>query len=159
VRFVRATKENSVFYLGEREKQLLFQLLKLYPRVPSAHHRLSRGDNSKSNAESQRLIEEALADQCRANKKVVEGLLKDPGRFVQSGSGYHLSLSAGEREWLLEILNDIRVGSWINLGSPEVITEFAEPNARQDLNFWAMELAGFFQMALLRPLEDTSLEG
>jgi hypothetical protein len=154
MRFVRSSKDRSIFYVGKREKQMLFQLLKLYPRVPSEHHRLSRSNGGKANAESQRLIEEALAEQRRDNKKVVAGLLNDPGRFIENGAGYHLTLTIAEREWLLEILNDIRVGSWINLGSPEVITEFAEPSDRQDLDFWAMELAGFFQMALLRSLEN-----
>jgi len=79
--------------------------------------------------------------------------LNDPGRFVENGSGYHFSLTASEREWLLEILNDIRVGSWVKLGSPDTIMEFAEPADRENLDFWAMELAGFFQMALLRSLD------
>jgi hypothetical protein len=153
VKFVCFTKEGSVFYLGKREKQLLFQLLKLYPKVPSGHHRISRFNNTKGPEESHRLIEEALAEQRLDNKKVVDGLMNDPGRFRESGSGYHLTLTGAEREWLLEILNDVRVGSWINLGSPEVIAEFAQPSDREDLNFWAMELAGFFQMALLRTLE------
>ena len=34
-------------------------------------------------------------------------------------SGLQLTLSGPEIEWLLQVLNDVRVGSWIALGSPD----------------------------------------
>ena len=33
--------------------------------------------------------------------------------------GYQMILAHSELEWLLQVLNDVRVGSWIILGSPD----------------------------------------
>ena len=68
-------------------------------------------------------------------------------------SGCHLTLSGPEIEWLLQVLNDVRVGSWIALGSPDpeqgkkiVFNEKILPRFRM------MELAGAFEMVFLDAL-------
>jgi hypothetical protein len=66
-------------------------------------------------------------------------------------AGGRLSLSPAEVEWVLQVLNDIRVGSWIILGSPEErLPELNETNAP---HVWAMEMAGHFQAQLLEALQ------
>jgi hypothetical protein len=53
-------------------------------------------------------------------------------------------------EWLLQILNDVRVGCWVKIGRPEL-----EPLRKTQLTadesraLSALELSGFFQMILL----------
>ena len=53
-------------------------------------------------------------------------------------------------EWLLQVINDVRVGCWVKLGRPEL-----EPVRRKKLTadeartMSALELSGFFQMVLL----------
>src|ERR1051326_1977007 len=101
MKLVRATKGNFLFYLSTREKQLLLQVLHLYPRVPPAHHRVSKSPKSNEPTESQRLLDEALAEQRSENKTKLEAFLTDPPRFQQSGTGWRLSLSPSELEWLL----------------------------------------------------------
>jgi hypothetical protein len=60
-----------------------------------------------------------------------------------------------ELDWLLQVLNDIRVGSWLRLGSP------ADPH-RLELtknnwdDFVALEFCGFMQSVLLRSLNENS---
>ena len=53
-------------------------------------------------------------------------------------------------EWLLQALNDIRVGSWLALGSPdgpvEILAALTDKTAP---DFWAMEISGHFQAVLL----------
>ena len=105
--------------MGQREKRLLPQILKLYPRVPPAHHVLSKSGRLPDREANQRLLDEALAEQRAENKKQLQALLADPRRFEHTETGARLSLSPAEVEWLLQVLNDIRVGSWILLGSPE----------------------------------------
>jgi hypothetical protein len=56
-------------------------------------------------------------------------------------------------EWLLQVFNDIRVGSWVLLGSPEDNIEAALVDADSARIFWDMEMAGNFQMQLLAALE------
>ena len=83
----------------------------------------------------------------------MQALLADPRRFGHTETGARLSLSPAEVEWLLQVLNDIRVGSWVILGSPE--EKPAELNATTAPHFLAMEMAGYFQMQLLEALEGT----
>jgi hypothetical protein len=49
------------------------------------------------------------------------------------------------------MLNDIRVGSWVALGSPEGRVPAVDEDTAHHL--LAMEIAGFFQMNLLAAVE------
>ena len=152
MKLVSSGPTNHVFLLAERERVLLMQLLSLYPRVPPDHHKASKTP-APSPAETEQLLKEALADQCQQNRKIVAAFLNDPGKFRKSEHGWDLTVTSAEVEWLLEILNDIRVGSWLALGAPEDLDSLRvgdEPPI--DLLF--MELAGFFQMQILHAIDD-----
>jgi hypothetical protein len=151
VKLIRTSKTRLFFQLSEREKRLLLQVLQLYPRVPSAHQPLSKSGRLPDQAENQRLLDEALAEQRAENRKQLQALLANPGRFQQAEAGWHLQLSRSEVEWVLQVLNDVRVGSWVILGSPEGKLEGLD--ARTAPHFWAMEMAGYFQMQLLEAVE------
>ena len=150
MKLIQATQRRLVFQLGQREKRLLRQVFKLYPRVPSAHHKLSQSRRLPEPEANQRLLDEALAEQRAENKKQLEALLADPRRFAHTETGGRLSLSPAEVEWVLQVLNDIRVGSWIMLGSPD--EKRAELNEGTAPDLAAMETAGYFQMQLLQAL-------
>ena len=65
-----------------------------------------------------------------------------------------LLLKGAELEWLLQVLNDVRVGSWLKLGQPD---ENQSPDVTPE-NFQfvlAMEVCGAFQSALLAALGET----
>ncbi len=151
MRLIQATRSRLVFHLGQREKRLLVQILKLYPRVPSAHHKLSQGSRGPNAEANQRLLDEALAEQRAENKKQLEALLTDRQRLQETETGWHLCLSPAEVEWVLQVLNDIRVGSWVILGSPE--EKVTELNAKTLPDLAAMETAGYFEAQLLEALE------
>ena len=144
---IRSTKDQFQFRLGRREKQLLLALLKLYPCLPAAHQPLSKTGGLPGRETGQGLLDEALAEQRRENRRQLQALLADPGRFQEQETGWRLSLSPGDLEWLLQVLNDIRVGSWVLLGSPEErLVQMDEKTAPQ---YWAMEMSGQFQMGFL----------
>jgi hypothetical protein len=147
MKLIQTTGDRLVFHLEKREKHLLVEVLKLYPRIPPAHQPLSKAGALPDQEASQRLLDEALAEQRQENRRQLETLLASPYRFRETKAGCHLSLSASDLEWLLQILNDIRVGSWVRLGSPEKKIE--QLNERTAPDLWAMELAGFFQMEFL----------
>lgn len=151
MKLLRAGKSRQVFILSLREKQLLLETIKLYPLVPAAHHRLSRDRATPQSAENQHLLEEALADQRESNRRQVLAILNEPERFREVKSGFELALAPGEREWLLQVLNDVRVGCWLQLGEPE---QGAEPvvEPRNVKYLIAMELAGMFESVLLHAL-------
>jgi hypothetical protein len=150
MKLVKATNNKFVFELGQREKRSLPQTLKLYPCVPSAHHVLSKSGRLPDAAANQQLLDEALAEQRAEHKKQVQALLADPRRFEHTETGARLSLSPADVEWLMQVLNDIRVGSWVILGSPE--NKPADLTAANAPHFLAMEMAGYFQMQLLEAL-------
>jgi hypothetical protein len=147
MRLLRGAKDKLVFQLSPREATLLLQVLKLYPRVPSAHQPLSKSGKLPDREENQRLLDESLAEQRAANKKLLEALLADPRRLRKVDAAFRLSLSRPEVEWVLQVLNDIRIGSWAILGSPEDLLGVL--NAQTAPDFWAMEMAGHFQAELL----------
>jgi hypothetical protein len=150
VKLIQADQDQFVFHLGNREKRLLFEILKLYPLIPAAYPRVSKSAKDLAQKASQHLLEEALAAQRRESKKQVLAMLHEPARFRQTESGFRLTLSPPQMEWLLQVLNDIRVGSWINLGSPD--TEQGEKlplDEETAPHLWVMEAAGHFEMALL----------
>ena len=151
MKLVRSTNGKFVFHLGQRDKLLLLQVLKLYPRITSASQPLSKSSRLPDRESNQRLLEEALAEQRAENKKHLETFLTDPRRFADTEAGCRLTLSRSDMEWLLQVLNDIRIGSWILLGSPE--EKFAKLTLATAPHYWAMEMSGIFQSSFLEALE------
>jgi len=154
VKLIRAGRDACVFQMGRQEKALLVELLKLYPLVPVACHRHRVSRKATDTEETQRLLAEALTEQRRRNREQVLALLDAPERFQPHDSGFRFTLSPAQVEWLLQVLNDVRVGCWIQLGSPD-------PKPRESWNIdearlpvlRAMEAAGFFEMILLGALD------
>ena len=152
MKFAR-TSNRLLFLLGQRETRTFLATLRLYPRIPPAHHRLSKSGKIPEAAASQRLLDEALAEQRAENRKLLQALLVDPKRFTRTETGSRLTLTPAETEWLLQVFNDIRVGSWILLGAPDEKLELAVVNETTARRFLEMETAGIFQMQLLAGLE------
>ena len=46
-------------------------------------------------------------------------MLAEDGRFSPTEAGFRFSINRSQIEWLLQVLNDIRVGSWLILGEPD----------------------------------------
>jgi hypothetical protein len=153
VKLIRVTKNNFLFHLGKREKHLLTQVLRLYPRIPPSTFRLSKSGKLPDAEANQQLLDESLAEQREQNRKTLQAFLTDPRRFIDTETGSRLAISPSQLEWLLQILNDVRVGSWIILGSPEQAMEFKLLNEKTAADFWAMEMSGQFQMRFLEAIE------
>jgi hypothetical protein len=151
VKLLRADPTGHSFHLVRRERQLLLETISLYPLVPAAHHRLSQSQIPGQSEENQHLLEAALAEQRQENRRQVLSMLNDPQRFREIKSGFELTLTPAQMEWLLQVLNDVRVGCWLALGEPEPgeKPEVTEHNVKYLL---AMELGGFFQSGLLAAL-------
>jgi hypothetical protein len=140
-----------VALLPEQEKDLLVRLLELYPCVPPARQKVSKTAPPDEARSAQELLDEALAEQRAENRKQIRAWIADPERFKLLRTRYQLTLAVSEVEWLLQVLNDIRVGNWLMLGSPEdLAANITEDNARC---YFAMEACGVFQMQLLHALE------
>ncbi|MBC8097551.1 MAG: hypothetical protein H7Y43_17235 [Akkermansiaceae bacterium] len=153
MKFIRVADEKFEFQFSRQEKTLLLHVLSLYPLVPEAHYRLSKGGQIPDQEENQRLLDESLKAERMGNQKQVLALLNEPGRFAARKFQYHATFTRGEIEWLLQVLNDVRIGSWIALGSPG----YAVPKKllRDDETMRQaaiMDVAGGFQAILLGAL-------
>ncbi len=148
-----------VFHLDAREKALLAEVVRRYPFVPAAHHRISRSAAPAKNDDRQVLLDEALAEHRRERREQVRAMLNAPSRLTACSSGYRLHLGPEQVEWLLQVLNDVRVGCWLALGEPE---EMDRPRLTADTApLWRlMEAAGRFETTMIeaiggRPARDT----
>src|SRR6266700_3136380 len=91
---ITRTANKFVFHLGKRDKQFFLEVLKFYPRMPSAHRRLSKSAPLLDEQSNQQLLDEALAEQRAENKRHLAELLADNDRFKETESGARLSLLA-----------------------------------------------------------------
>lgn len=154
MKFLKTDKDRFVFQVSATEKELLFGLLMHYPLVSPGHQRLSQTMDLEKLKDDQALLEESLAEAKRENRTQVAAMLAEEGRFQAQKEGYRFTLAASEIDWLLQVLNDIRVGSWIKLGSPDQnASRRAEWTEETAPYWWAMELSGLFQMVLLGALD------
>ena len=92
---------------------------------------------------------------------VLSGWLATKARFRAVQSGFNFTLLRTDAEWLLQVLNDIRVGHWLLLGAPEELLEMDDVNQLEPAlhRAWlAMELSGMFQMEILHALQPGTTE-
>jgi hypothetical protein len=150
VKLIKATQNRLVFQMGQREERLLLRILELYPCVPSSHPKLSKAGHLPEPDANQRLLEEALAEHRAEKKKQVQALLADKRHLSRTETTSRLSLSSGEAEAILQVLNDVRVGSWVQLGSPEEID--VELDDKTAPHLVAMQMAGYFESQFLEAL-------
>lgn len=153
MKYLRGDNDHYFFELTEAEKELLTLILRLYPVIPPAHQPLSK-NSGKPDPAHQQLLDDALAEQRRENKKLVETFLADPKRFIETSDSFRLNLTVAEIEWLLQVLNDVRVGNWILLGSPEDELPIVAPDDPKAAHAWAMDLAAHFQSGFLRAFHE-----
>jgi hypothetical protein len=153
VKLLRVENDRHIFELAKREKDLLAITLGFYPVMPSAHQRLSK--SSQPEDASQCLLDESLAEQRKENKKFARDLFSNPQRFRETEDAVEMTLSAAEIEWLLQVLNDVQVGNWILLGSPEKRPRFS-PHSENARHVLAMDLACMFQSELLEAIHPNS---
>ena len=121
--------------------------------MPVGHQELTRAGDRP---EDQALLDAALAEHAAENAVKIRQLLQSPEQFRPLAAGLQFIVSAEELEGLLQALNDIRVGSWLALGGPDLAGEMPAVDEKNVRHFWAMDVAGNFQMVFLRALADES---
>ncbi|HEX3716554.1 MAG TPA: hypothetical protein VH595_01185 [Verrucomicrobiae bacterium] len=138
------------FRLSKLEKALLLATVQLFPVLPAGYHRLTKDPQDAPPAE-QHLLEEAMARQKAEHKARINKFLRSEAPFFQEvEDDVYLHLTAEQLEWLLQVLNDIRVGSWVKLGSPDVDAVRREALAGDEARaVAAMDMSAYFQSGLL----------
>ena len=160
MRLFRASQDSLVLQLGRDEKPVFVELLGRYPVVPEAYQKLSRSRPSGGDAdEHQQLLDDALREQRAELRTKIHEWLEASDRFRRLKNGFHFTLLRADTNWFLQVLNDVRVGSWLQLGAPEVMPgpdDVPKYNPAQLRAWLGMELSGKFQMELLFALESSA---
>jgi len=159
MKFLPGPKKESaepslIFRISAREEALLLATLRLFPVLANGHHRISQDPKTAGSAE-QRLLEESMAQQRAEHRRKLDELFLAPQRFFKDAPGERrLVLTGTQLEWLLQVLNDIKVGSWVQLGCPELDKAAPIKVTRQNArSLQAMHLSGEFQSALLEAVK------
>lgn len=155
MKLIKVEACNYVFRLEKREKRLLIGILLLYPLVPLSHHKVSRSGTDEDGAGKQDLLREALEAHRRETRQQLDMLLASHHRLIPDNTGFRLMLDRQQVESLLQILNDVRLGSWIQLGCPDPEKEDPKKplDAERVNRVVVMELAARFQQDLIDALE------
>ena len=158
MKLISNQQEKLVFRCSHNEASLLLHLVDLFPLVPLAHHRLSRTPGGiPEPEENQQLLEDSLKAERREKMNWIKSLIGEKSRFRPLKEAVHFTVTREEFETLLQVLNDVRVGSWLTLGSPELGQE--EKLVLQPENVvhvHRMELAGLLQMTFLKAIQKES---
>ncbi len=139
---------NRLHYaLDRNEAEVLRVLLAKFPYSRSYPGRVSADRHCAADLNREKLLNQSLETH-RAELKRLAGKILHEG-IGQNADGWTLSIDAGTKECLLQILNDIRVGMWRDLGEPEELME-APQGSLQKLQLWnIMHLASHFTAGLI----------
>ena len=142
-----------------RERICLEAMLELYPLIPADHHQITRSNpavESKHATQAREFLVEDIQAQKARHRAELDRLFQDRARYARDGNGATLRVEPDQVEWLLQVLNDVRVGSWLKLGAPDSRARrplhLNRANARL---YMAMELSGLIQVHFLRALAQT----
>jgi hypothetical protein len=120
------------------------------PGHSAAKNLISRTESSPQVAERQWLLNESLAEH-RDELKRKAGKYLAAGKLKAERDGWRLRLSTEDREFLLQLLNDVRISSWRALGQPENLETKPRPAADKESSLYnLMQLAGYFESELLQ---------
>jgi hypothetical protein len=148
------------YELDQREALYLRALLHKFPVTANQAAKITKTDPDPKAAEREHLLNASLAEHREKLKVQARGLIA-ADKLTAEANHWQLRLDPEARETLLQILNDIRVGSWHSLGEPENLSSLGTALSEKDLPYRAlMEMAGYFEFRLLDMNEygETGLE-
>lgn len=153
MKLISRNDKDCVFLIGKRERQMMFGVLKHYPMLSSTYVS-DRHSSPRALKKNEELLKEALAEQQKENRQLVKEFLDAKGRFAEHELGYQFTLALSEAEWLLQVFNDVRVGSWVKLGSPALGDSLRVALDEKKVRLCCiMEIAGLFESELLQALQ------
>ena len=139
------------YHLAQNEADVLVGLLKKFPFTKIDAVKISKTDKHPKAREREKLLNESLAEHRKELKKLALDLIR-PDKLKLEEKGLLMTLSVEERETMLQVLNDIRVGSWRALGEPADLHSNIPHSSPKDLAYRSlMDLAGYFECSLLEP--------
>lgn len=134
------------YVLKQEEAEVLRALLKNFPFTKMDPVNMSKGRHDAEMLEREALLNESLTAHRNGLKLAAEKLVNDS--LCKSADGWLLTVKMESKETLLQILNDIRIGAWRELGEPDDIHQ--PPDSPAKLQNWSLiNLAGYFEECLI----------
>lgn len=150
MKLIEAKDGLFIFHIAKRERVLLTHVLKMFPVGSEPVGPISKSGDAEKLAEYEASLAEALAEQRAEHKRLMDAFLGEQGRFAEVKGGFQVRLTTVQMDWLLRVLNEVRVGTWMKLGRPEELAPLVL--AGQLDGVVAMEICAFFQSRLLEAL-------
>ncbi|HKI70235.1 MAG TPA: hypothetical protein VKA67_11640 [Verrucomicrobiae bacterium] len=148
MKLLKQTRNGWQYFLEPNEANCLEGLLKQFPITKSVPAKITKSTADPKAAEREKLLNESLAEhRTELNQKAWR--LIGNGKLKVCGDQWRLNINVEEREILLQILNDIRVGSWRALGEPESFEPGPEASDSELFYLNLLNLAGYFEFKLL----------
>lgn len=153
MRVFEKTDSALVLELGLAETDFLKQILSDYPLVANESRRFSAFADADEVRENTQLLQNSLNEHTQTNRVKLQTWLASPKTWKPFPDRTLLSLKTEDCSWFLQILNDLRIGSWQKLNRPDpeelVSIELNQENAYPLL---AMEVSGLLQTLILNAL-------
>ncbi len=152
MKLIEAKDGLYVFRFTKRDRLLLTHVLKQFPIGGGPVAPMSKSGDPEQWAESERLLAESVAEHVTENVRMRDLFLGEQGRFVEDGkSHFRLRLTSAQLDWMLRVLNEVRVGLWRKLGQPAELAPLALAGQLDEVV--TMELCALFQTRLLTALD------
>lgn len=167
MRLLQRDEASVTFELERREREVLIFLLRRYPVLDPGWHRIAAPSESERWAAEQEMLTEAMTAAQRENrsrlKRFIAAQLAPPSAEEvdeAAAAPRAVRLTLEEVEWLLQMINDVRVGSWVRLGCPEESAMHTPDLAARGMTeYTAMEIGGLVQSILLTVLDHDGEDG
>jgi len=154
VRLIRRTKQARVFRLKVSELQMFLLVLSQFP-LRDQDQQISKFGDEEDLKDAQVLLNEAMVERRKETRRELEEWMRAADRFHHTDEGIEIVVRDEESGWLLQILNNVRVGAWQRLGEPEdLVDAFRSPTEESVRFLTVMEMAGSFQSTLLNDEEN-----
>lgn len=162
MQLIEKSEERLVYRFHPNGREQLVSILNCFPLPSKWDVVLSRNDDEGELEEDREFLEESLDQEREAMKSGLEVFLNSPVTFYEEDGEDFFRLGQDKVEWLLQVLNDIRISAWQLLGSPgneekeeleKLIQEnIAEKDMQQAQLFILLELAGYYQAVIIESL-------
>ncbi len=161
---IEKTSGRIVFRFHQNGRAQLVSLLQCYPLPVKWDVELSRNDPDGELEEDRQFLEETLEKKREAMAEGLQRFLDSPTIFQSSDEGDFLRLPMDRVDWLLQVLNDLRISAWRLLGCPDgdekkaleelIQGEMPMESMQKAQLFILLELAGYYQSVILDGIMD-----
>lgn len=150
MRVFEKTDSALVLELGLAETDFLKQILADYPLVADESRRFSTFADANEVRENAQLLQSSLRQHTQSNRAKLRAWLASTETWKPFADRTLLFLKTEDCSWFLQILNDLRIGSWqkLNRPDPEELASI-ELNQENAYPLLVMEVSGLLQTLIL----------